>query len=237
MKISENVFRKVIANVTLAVIIVSVFAVAFGGDIRSVFTDSQVAQPIYSGNAQSKNITLMVNVYWGNEFIEPMLGIFREAGVKTTFFVGGMWAERYPELLKKIAEAGHEIGNHGYYHKDQDKLDYKGNYDEINVAGKMIESVTGIKPSLFAPPSGAFSTQTLRAAQTLGYRTIMWSKDTIDWRDKDADLIKRRATTKIKGGDLVLMHPTDATVRALKAILDFYSANGFKVCPVSENIE
>ncbi len=237
MRISEKVFRKVIANVVLAAVIASVFAITFGSDVRSAFSGGEVRQPVYSGNPESRNVTLMVNVYWGNEYIEPMLEIFRQAGVKTTFFIGGMWAERYPDLLKKIASSGHEIGNHGYYHKNQDKLGYKANYDEINVTANMIESIIGVRPTLFAPPSGAFSGQTLKAAEDLGFVTVMWSKDTVDWRDKDVDLIKRRATAKVKGGDLILMHPTEATVKALKAILDFYSENGFNVCPVSENIE
>lgn len=237
MKISERVFRRVISNIVLAVVIAAVFGVAFAGDIKAVVTSGDVCQPYYNGKTDTNNVSLMVNVYWGNDYIEPMLEILDTYGVKITFFIGGMWAERYPELLKMIVSHGHEIGNHGYYHKDQDELDYNGNIDEIGIAGKMIESACGVKTVLFAPPSGAFNKQTLKAAEDLGYKTIMWSKDTVDWRDKDADVIFKRATSKVKGGDLILMHPTEATVKALSDILEFYKTNGFNVCPVSENIE
>ena len=64
----------------------------------------------------------------------------------------------------------------------------------------------------------------------------MWSKDTIDWRDKDTQLIVKRATSNVKNGDLVLMHPTKNTADALGTILKFYIENGFKVVPVGENI-
>jgi len=236
MKISEKAFTQIVANIVLTVVIVAVVTVSLAGNITSAFNADNGYKPYYNGNRDSKNVSLMVNVYWGNEFIPEMLQIFKEKGVAVTFFIGGMWAERYPDLLLDIKNAGHELGNHGYFHKDQDKLDFKGNYDEINVAGNMIESVTGIKPVLFAPPSGAFNSDTLRAAETLGYSTIMWSKDTIDWRDKDADLIYKRATKNPHGGDLILMHPTQMTVKALEKIIDFYQQNGFNLVTVSKNL-
>ena len=90
---------------------------------------------------------------------------------------------------------------------------------------------------LFAPPSGAFNGVTLEIAKELGYTTIMWSKDTIDWRDKDEDLIYKRATKNAAGGDLVLMHPTKATAAVLGRIIDELAKEGLTVAPVSEVIK
>ena len=200
-------------------------------DYSSSFSNSDV---IYNGNRNSNKISLMVNVYWGTEFIPKMLELFKDYGVKTTFFIGGTWAEKEQEMLNKIYADGHEIGNHGYFHLDQDKLNYDQNKEEIENTHKLIKVYLGLDMNLFAPPSGAFNNATLEVAKDLGYSTIMWSKDTIDWRDKDSSTIYSRATQNIEGGDLILMHPTEKTVEALPAMLEFYKLKGFEVSPVSE---
>ena len=86
------------------------------------------------------------------------------------------------------------------------------------------------------PPSGSYGLQTLEAAEFLGYTTIMWSKDTIDWRDKDSNLIYKRATKNMQNGDIILMHPTECTKLALSDIILEYQKNGFSLVTVSQNI-
>lgn len=189
--------------------------------------------PLYRGTSDTK-VSLMINVYWGTEYIEPMLDILKRKGVKTTFFVGGMWVAENDALLKKIYDEGHEIGNHGYYHKDSKKLSDERCAQEISVTHKLVSEIVGVEMDLFAPPSGSYGSSTVNVAEKLGYRTILWSLDTIDWRDKDAELIYSRATKKIRGGDLVLMHPTEKTVDALERIIDEISAKGLTVSTVSE---
>lgn len=189
---------------------------------------------IYNGNTSSNKVSLMINVYWGTEYIEDMLEIFNKYSVKTTFFVGGQWVEKEPEMFAKIIENGHEIGNHGFFHKDQEYLDYSQNYDEINVNHNLVKALSNVEMNLFAPPSGSFNKSTLQAASDLGYSTIMWSKDTIDWRDKDANLIFNRATNNINGGDLILAHPTECTLKALPLILEYYKINNLIATTVSE---
>ena len=95
----------------------------------------------------------------------------------------------------------------------------------------------GERPSLFAPPSGAYNDDTLKAAGLLGMKTILWSKDTIDWRDKNAALIYTRATKNVKAGDFILMHPMKETADALNDILNYYEANSLKTVTVSENLK
>lgn len=219
------------------VIIVFMFAVLFTfistSNYNHVFS-YQNENVIYNGNRDSNKVSLMFNVYWGTEYIEGILDILNNYNVKTTFFVGGQWVEKEPELLNLIIENGHEIGNHGFFHKDQEYLDYEQNYDEINANHQLVKAYTGLEMNLFAPPSGSFNKSTIQAATELGYKTIMWSKDTIDWRDKDANLIFTRATNKISGGDLILAHPTEMTLKALPLILEFYKINNFNLTTVSE---
>ncbi len=192
---------------------------------------------IYNGNKDANKVSIMINVYWGTEYIEDMLDILDKYNIKCTFFVGGQWVEKEPEMLKEIYNRGHEIGNHGYLHKDQEYLNYEQNYNEIYVNHELVKTTLGIDMNLFAPPSGSFNKATIDACKNLGYSTIMWSKDTIDWRDKDANLIYTRATTNINGGDFILAHPTENTLKALPLILEYYKLNNIIPTTVTECIK
>lgn len=233
IKNKKSFILGLISNIIICVCIFSIFELCFSGVIQ---TSGAVTQAIYHGNKQNKNATLMINVYWGTEYIDSMLDILDSYNIKTTFFVGGYWVQQNEDMLNKIIEKGHEIGNHGYYHKDQDKLTYEQNLEEISMNHQLVKSVCNYNMKLFAPPSGAFSKNTLKASFDLGYKTIMWTKDTIDWRDKNADLIYNRAVKNMSNGDLILMHPTEHTAKALENIIKAYQENGFNLCTVSENI-
>ena len=104
-------------------------------------------------------------------------------------------------------------------------------------ANALLQAITGEKPQLFAPPSGAYGEDTLQACRQEGMKVIMWSKDTIDWRDKDEELVYARATDGVKAGDLILMHPTAHTANALPRILRAYERAGLKVVTVSELVD
>lgn len=200
----------------------------------SVFVDNLY----YFGNQKSNKITLMVNVYWGTEYIDGFLDIFEKYNIKTTFFVGGMWAEGNPDVLKKIFSCGHEIANHGFSHKDHDKLSYQKNCDEILGCHNVVKNILGIDMNLFAPPSGAYNKTTVEIAKQLGYKTIMWTegRDTIDWRDKDSEIVFQRAVKNAKGGDFVLMHPSLHTKNALEKIITTLQGQGFEICSVTKNL-
>lgn len=235
MKNKQRISVSIITNFLIFAMLLVISGLTLNFESQYVFGFKN-DQAIYNGNKNSQNVTLMVNVYWGNEFIEPMLEVFKSYNVTTTFFVGGSWAEKYPELLKQIYENGHEIGNHGFFHKDHNKLSYDQNYEEINITHKVVKSIVNYDMNLFAPPSGAYNKTTLTVASELGYRTIMWSKDTIDWRDKDENLVFTRATKNVSGGDLILMHPTAHTLKALPKILEYYKLNNLTARNVSTNI-
>lgn len=192
---------------------------------------------IYNGNREKNNISLMFNVYWGTEYIGEILEVLDRYNAKCTFFIGGSWAEKNIDILNQIVSCGHEIGSHGYFHKEHEFLDYEQNYEEINVTHNLVKTLTNIEMSLFAPPSGSFNKATLQACNEQGYSLIMWSKDTIDWRDKDANLIYKRATNNIVGGDFILAHPTEDTLKALPLILEYYKLNNFNVLTVSDCLQ
>ncbi|MDD3831977.1 MAG: polysaccharide deacetylase family protein [Clostridia bacterium] len=233
-KTGKKLFDFVIINGIIIVLIVVVAVMSFSGQSVSVFLNGDRA--IYKGNTDSNYVSLMFNVYWGTEYITNILSVLERYGVKATFFIGGSWAEKNIDLLRTIADKGHEIANHGYFHSDCKTLGRQSIYDEIYVTHKLVQNTLGQTMTLFAPPSGSYNSLTLQVAQQLGYNTIMWSKDTIDWRDKDSALVYTRATKNVKGGDLILMHPTAHTLKALPDILSYYGQHNLQAVTVSQNI-
>lgn len=211
--------------------------VLFSLEDTAQIASSEGSEPYYCGDINDNKISLMINVYWGTEYIDSILEVLKTYGVKATFFVGGSWVRDNPSVLKKIFEENHEIGNHGYLHKDHKTLSESRNREEIEITQRQIYELTGFNTKLFAPPSGSFGSATLNVCKDLDYSVIMWSKDTIDWRDKDSSLVYSRATKNAKGGDLVLMHPTEHTLKALPDILEYYKANNLKAVTVSENLK
>ncbi len=228
--------NRLASNLAIALVIAVVAAFAIIAGVNSIPTSS-TSGVYYNGDKNSNKISLMINVYWGTEYIDDMLDVLREKNVKTTFFIGGTWAVMNEEMLKKIYNDGHEIANHGYHHKDHDKISEQENVNQIKNTHKIIKELIGVDMNLFAPPSGAYNKTTVKVAEELGYKTIMWTRDTIDWRDKDANLIYDRAVKNAAGGDLVLMHPTEQTLKALPRILNTLIEKGLEPTTVSRTIE
>lgn len=226
---------RIATDLMLAGIIAVVFAVGFTAQ-GSIEIDTAAVEAVYRGDVENKNVSIMFNVYENSETVEKIVDTLDAFNVKATFFLGGCWADDNEKTLNKIVSSGHEVANHGYFHKDHKKLDYEGNKQEIALTEKMVYALCGAKTRLFAPPSGSFSDITLSAAADLGYKVVMWSSDTIDWRDSDAEKIFSRATKNLSNGELVLMHPKEHTLAVLPRVLNYYAESGFKVVSVSENI-
>ncbi|HBK01543.1 MAG TPA: polysaccharide deacetylase [Clostridiales bacterium] len=235
-KLSLRAARKV-AVITLAIMLSFVVALCFFPEKTVYLSGKESYSPYYSGSTDKNGVALMFNVYEGREVVDGILDVLKEKNAKATFFVGGCWADDNTEALKKIVAEGHLLANHGYFHKDGKKLDKAGNASEIENCHKVVEALTGEKMRYFAPPSGSYSVETLKAAESLGYKTIMWTLDTIDWRDNDENLIYERATKKATSGALVLMHPKKHTLQALPKIIKFYKEKGLDLKTVAELIE
>ncbi|MBO5712996.1 MAG: polysaccharide deacetylase family protein, partial [Clostridia bacterium] len=181
MKTSKKI--QIIINAVLFITVAVVGVVAFIPEKSVTISGGNGATAIYNGDRNSNLVALTFNVYENTEVVNGILDTLKSENVKATFFVGGCWADDNENTLKRIINEGHELGNHGYYHKDHKKLDKEGNVNEISACGRIVFALTGYQTRLFAPPSGSYNKTTLTVANELGYQTIMWSKDTIDWRD------------------------------------------------------
>lgn len=231
----KSKFLSVFINITLAAIVLVVGFVGFwGGSAAAVSFKSD--NLYYGGDENGNAISLTFNVYEGTAIVEQILDILDEHGAKATFFIGGAWADDNVDCVREIYRRGHELGSHGYFHKDHSKLTYEANLEEIRPSIKLLEMICGQKITLFAPPSGAFAENTLTACKELDLKVIMWSRDTIDWRDKDVNLIVNRAIDGLKAGEIILMHPKEQTVKALPTILNYIRENSLTAVTVSQNL-
>ena len=237
-KIDGKALRmKIATNLVLSVLVVSVGALCLSTTSSDVSTEGMESQIYRSAGEDGVGVSLMFNVYWGTNEVYRILQTLKKYEAKATFFIGGCWADDNVDCLKAIHTDGHEIGNHGYFHKDHKTLSLVDNQKEISECNRFIELAIGVKPILFAPPSGAYTNDTLSACNALRMKTILWTKDTIDWRDKNTALIYSRATKSVKNGDFILMHPMEETADALEDILKYYQNNHLKIVTVSQNLQ
>jgi len=222
----------------LSVIIMAVVLVAGAFLLKSVVAapafSAQQGDPLRTGDDTGGKIAITCNVAWGEEYLPEMLEILKEKNVRITFMILGEWAETHQEELKAIADAGHEIGNHGYYHVNQSGLSAEGVKEDITKSADLIESITGTRPVIFEPPSGDYDEESLSAARELGQTVILWSIDTIDWRRDGTDAILKRVFRDPKAGDIILMHPTKYTVEALPEIIDGLIERGLTPCAAGD---
>ena len=225
---------RIITNSILIILVAIVFTFTIIPNNSVMIYGKDTDAVLYNGNRQSNQVALMFNIYENGQVVEGILDLLKEKDVKATFFIGGIFATRESQVIERIFEEGHEIGNHGYLHKDHKKLSESQNIEEITATHKLIKSITGLEMNLFAPPSGSYSKTTLKVAESLNYKTIMWSKDTIDWRDSDIKTIVKRATENTISGDLILMHPKEHTLKALSQIISILEDKGLKMVTVSK---
>jgi probable sporulation protein (polysaccharide deacetylase family) len=184
-------------------------------------------EAIYQGNTGKKVVAICVNVDWGEEYIPAMLEEFKKAQAQVTFFVTGSWAEKNPELLKQMSEAGHSIQNHAYKHVHFSSLSDAEAQAQIKKAEAVIEKIIGKKTRFFAPPYGEQNDRLLKAAGEIGYELIMWSVDTIDWQKPSPQTIVKRVGNKVHNDAIILMHPTDPTLQALPDLLAYLQDQGY----------
>lgn len=191
-------------------------------------------QPISRGNTNNPKIAFACNVFWGEEFLPDMLNTLDQENSKITFFIGGSWAKRYPDMLKDIASRGHELGNHTYSHPHPNNLTKQQNQEQITRTEELVKELTSVKTTLYAPPYGEYNDNVLAAAADLGYTTIMWSIDTIDWQRPPVEVLKNRVLKKIHNGAIILMHPTDPTAKALRELIKELKSKGYTITTVSD---
>ena len=168
---------------------------------------------------------------------EEILEALEAYDVKATFFVLGEWAEKYPDVIKQMVVDGHDVANHSDTHPHTNELSYDEVKNEIISANNKIEKLTGKKNNLFRAPYGEYNDTVIQAATDLGYYTIQWNVDSLDWKNPGSEAIISRVTSKVLPGSIILLHNgTQDTAKVLPTLIQKLKADGYTFKPVSEFI-
>ncbi len=179
-------------------------------------------------------------------YTEQVLDVLKEYNVPATFFVVGKNVEKYPELVKRIADEGHQIGNHTYHHIDLLKANRKVIAEEIDNTSKAILSAAGISPRLMRPPHGFRDPAVMEMMAERNMKVVEWSVMSRDWTNPGVDTIVERTVKKVKNGSIILMHDGDGimsqdsriqSVEAARRIIQILSAQGYTFVTVDEILE
>ena len=193
--------------------------------------------PIYNVETEEGKIAFTMNCAWNADDIDSILETLEKNNVKITFFMVGEWIDKYPEAVKKIYEAGHEIANHGNMHKHMNNLSYEENIEEIEKANEKIEAITGTENKLFRAPYGEYNNTVIKAAKENGYIPIQWNLDTLDYTGLTGEEMWKRIEKKLKNGDIILSHNGTAhTADSLDMLIKNIKGKGFEIVKVSDLI-
>jgi len=191
--------------------------------------------PIYCVQRDQKLVSVSFDAAWGNEDTQTLIDILGRYGVKATFFVVGEWVDKYPESVKALHQAGHEIMNHSNTHAHYPQLSVEEVVADLNACNDKIQAVTGVRPTLVRLPYGDYDDNSISAVRSLGMEPIQWDVDSLDWKDLEAPDIVRRVTDRVKPGSIVLFHnAAKHTPQALPEILETLTRQGYTFVPISQ---
>ena len=197
-------------------------------------------EPIYCVDTKDKVVSLTFDVNWvEKDNIEVILSILKKYNVKGTFFIMGKWvnySEENVNKLKAIKEGGHEIGNHSYKHPSFTKIGANQMKEEIEKTNEVIEKYTGEKPKLFRFPSGDYNKDAFLKVRNLGYMTIQWDVDSVDWKEASPEMEYNRVMKNVKPGSIILFHNAKYTPQNLDRIIKELKDKGYEFKPVGEMI-
>jgi len=235
MVLNKSKLKKIIMWVLVLVALLSsaIFFMKNKGTKPTFELFDQANLPYTQGTKKNSGyvaLTCNVDLGWEDEYVISILETLKKEKVHITFNVTGKWTEKNKDLLLRIKNEGHEIGNHGYKHLDYATLSYDENYNQISTSKKIIEDALGEKTKFFQAPAGSFGTNTVKAAESLNYICFKWDVDTIDWQDRynPEKIIERVKNKNIVDGSIILMHPTDATTKCLDDIIEIIRQKNLK---------
>jgi peptidoglycan/xylan/chitin deacetylase (PgdA/CDA1 family) len=152
---------------------------------------------------------------------------------KATFFFIGWRATSYSDVAKKVARAGHDIGNHSYSHKDLKEIDLEEAREEIRKAQNAIKSATGVTPKWFRPPYGSYNDDIRAIAKEEGASIVLWNLTPDDWKNPGEAVIRKRVTSSVKDGSIVLLHVKEQTLKSLPRLIEELTDMGYELVELS----
>ncbi|MEW9702689.1 polysaccharide deacetylase family protein [Paenibacillus sp. SI8] len=178
-----------------------------------------------------------------DKYTPRILDILKKEQVQATFFVIGEQAKQHPQMIKRIVNEGHVIGNHTWDHPNLSKETTDKIQSEIGSTDDLIKQITGKAPTLFRAPYGAISPQVAKEAASSGHQLIGWSVDTLDWDGKSVSQILSNVRKEVRPGSIILQHfaggkkgNLNNTVEALPQIISYLKQKGYSFATVPDHL-
>lgn len=224
------------------VTVVLAVLVGVGIIIAAVMSSFKVAAaekklPIYCVSRGDNKIALTFDCAWGNSNTDLLLQLLKDADAKATFFVTGEFCDKYPEDVKKMYDAGHEIGNHSDVHPHVEGININDLIEDTRECSRKIKMITGEEPKLYRAPYGEYDNNVVNTIEGMGLKMIQWSVDSIDWQEPDADTITKRICDGTVSGSILLFHnDLENTAQALPDLLTALKQKGYTFERVSDMV-
>ena len=232
--------RKIRASLVLVAALALVASVKYVASYVNVSSNVNGRElPIYSVETDEKKVALSFDAAWGNEDTQEILDILKKHDIHVTFFMTGGWVESYPDDVKAIYEAGHDLGNHSENHKNMSQLSNEEKTQELMTVHNKVKELTGAEMCLFRPPYGDYDDQVVLNAKENGYYAIQWDVDSLDWKDYGVDSIIDTVLNhkSLQNGSIILCHNgAKYTAEALESVITGLQEKGYEIVPISELI-
>ncbi len=232
--------RKKLFTVIFSVILSSVFLTCtiLVSTENSISTaGNQRLTPVYSVDREDKKIAISFDAAWGADKTQDIIDVLLKYEVSATFFLVSFWAEKYPEEVKAIKEAGFEIGTHSSTHPHFNTLTKEQMEKELQNSIDVIQGIVDCEINVFRPPFGEYNNTMIELCEEMGIVPIQWDVDSLDWKGISDDEISTRIISKTKAGSIILCHNnSDHILEALEIVLPKLIEEGYEFVTMSELI-
>lgn len=196
---------------------------------------------LLNGPATKRQIALTFDDAPDDTYTPQVLDVLKQEGIKATFFVVGNRIEAHPEIVQRMVQEGHILGNHSYSHANLPKLSDAEFREEITKTDELIRKFTGYTPTFIRPPYGNVSEDQIKWLASHHKKIVNWNVDSLDWKNLDAEQVKTNVLAHVHPGAIVLQHAAGGvgedltgTVKALSPIINKLREDGVKLVTIPE---
>lgn len=207
---------------------------------RPVVAAGQKDFPIFYFKTHDKKMALTFDISWGEKVPMAVLQVLKDEQQKATFFLSSPWSQKHPDVVKALVDAGMDIESHGNQHVDLDQRSVQQIHDNIASADLVLKELSRQTPRFFRPPNGAYDDAVVDTAKALNYNTVIWSIDSLDWKNPGIDYMVNRVSKEAFPGAIILFHASDSakqTAAALPRVLAKLRRAGYELVTLEELAE
>lgn len=227
-------------SIVTVIVVIALAAICMTGmankDVTAVFNNKSLRKvPVYGVEREEKIVALTFDAAWGADKTQGILDILQKHGVDGTFFLVGFWIDKYPEMVKKIAESGCDIGNHSNNHLNMSTLSREKIAEELDYVTDRVKELTGRETKFFRPPFGDYNNTLLEVVEQKNMIGVQWSVDSLDWKGLGATQILSRVNKGVKSGSIILFHNnSDNILEALPLVIANLKNQGYNMVKLSD---